>query len=121
PALASAKARIEMDIVRGLGIRAHRHRGGADRGHLREDRLLGADISLLRPRHACRHGDGRDAGLVGGGSDRHDRVAHCRGPESAAMISITTAIADDLPTLHPVIERAYRGDSARAGWTHEAD
>lgn len=23
--------------------------------------------------------------------------------------------------LHPVIERAYRGDTARAGWTHEAD
>lgn len=27
----------------------------------------------------------------------------------------------DLPSLHPVIERAYRGDSARRGWTHEAD
>lgn len=27
----------------------------------------------------------------------------------------------DLPLLHRVIERAYRGDSARAGWTHEAD
>jgi len=27
----------------------------------------------------------------------------------------------DLPRLHPVIERAYRGDSARQGWTHEAD
>lgn len=31
------------------------------------------------------------------------------------------ATPDDLPALHPVIERAYRGDSARAGWTHEAD
>ena len=27
----------------------------------------------------------------------------------------------DLPALHRVIERAYRGDSARMGWTHEAD
>jgi ribosomal protein S18 acetylase RimI-like enzyme len=27
----------------------------------------------------------------------------------------------DLPRLHPIIERAYRGESARAGWTHEAD
>ncbi|MDO7842649.1 GNAT family N-acetyltransferase [Sphingomonas immobilis] len=31
------------------------------------------------------------------------------------------AVAADLERLHPVIERAYRGDSARAGWTHEAD
>ncbi|RZF61230.1 GNAT family N-acetyltransferase [Sphingomonas populi] len=34
---------------------------------------------------------------------------------------IRTAVATDLPRLHPVIERAYRGDAARAGWTHEAD
>lgn len=27
----------------------------------------------------------------------------------------------DLPVLHAVIQRAYRGDSAREGWTHEAD
>lgn len=27
----------------------------------------------------------------------------------------------ELPALHRVIERAYRGDSARLGWTHEAD
>jgi ribosomal protein S18 acetylase RimI-like enzyme len=31
------------------------------------------------------------------------------------------ATAADLPALHALIERAYRGDSARAGWTHEAD
>ncbi len=36
-------------------------------------------------------------------------------------IRITTATADDIPHIHPVIERAYRGDDARAGWTHEAD
>ncbi len=36
-------------------------------------------------------------------------------------IRITTATADDIPHLHPVIERAYRGDDARVGWTHEAD
>src|SRR5690348_15122145 len=37
------------------------------------------------------------------------------------MLTIRPAAAADLPRLHPVIERAYRGDSARAGWTHEAD
>lgn len=36
-------------------------------------------------------------------------------------IDIRPALAADLPRLHPVVERAYRGDSARAGWTHEAD
>lgn len=36
-------------------------------------------------------------------------------------IDIRIAAAADLPRLHPVIERAYRGDSARRGWTHEAD
>ena len=27
----------------------------------------------------------------------------------------------DLPALHALVERAYRGDTARRGWTHEAD
>ena len=27
----------------------------------------------------------------------------------------------DLPALHALIQSAYRGESARAGWTHEAD
>ena len=36
-------------------------------------------------------------------------------------VTVRTALAVDLPRLHPVIERAYRGDSARQGWTHEAD
>ena len=31
------------------------------------------------------------------------------------------ASVDDLPALHALIETAYRGDSARAGWSHEAD
>lgn len=34
---------------------------------------------------------------------------------------IRPATRDDLPRLYPVIERAYRGEAARAGWTHEAD
>lgn len=34
---------------------------------------------------------------------------------------IRAATRDDLPALHPVIERAYRGETARGGWTHEAD
>lgn len=36
-------------------------------------------------------------------------------------LMIRPAVEADLPHLHPVVERAYRGDSARAGWTHEAD
>ncbi|WP_410482786.1 GNAT family N-acetyltransferase [Sphingomonas sp. A2-49] len=36
-------------------------------------------------------------------------------------MSIRAAAPADLPAVHAVIERAYRGDSARAGWTHEAD
>lgn len=36
-------------------------------------------------------------------------------------VVIRPATMADLPMLHPVIERAYRGDSARLGWTHEAD
>ena len=28
---------------------------------------------------------------------------------------------DDLPALHALIESAYRGNSARVGWSHEAD
>lgn len=34
---------------------------------------------------------------------------------------IRLAMSADLPALHALIERAYRGDSSRAGWTHEAD
>lgn len=36
-------------------------------------------------------------------------------------ISIRPAVPADLPVLHALIERAYRGATARAGWTHEAD
>jgi predicted N-acetyltransferase YhbS len=34
---------------------------------------------------------------------------------------IRTAHAADIPALHALVESAYRGDSARQGWTHEAD
>ena len=36
-------------------------------------------------------------------------------------LTIRPAVPADLPALHPVIERAYRGETARQGWTHEAD
>lgn len=36
-------------------------------------------------------------------------------------VTIREAVAADLPALHALIERGYRGDSARVGWTHEAD
>jgi ribosomal protein S18 acetylase RimI-like enzyme len=31
------------------------------------------------------------------------------------------ATAADVPALHALVESAYRGDSARRGWSHEAD
>lgn len=36
-------------------------------------------------------------------------------------VAIRPVTDDDLLLLHPMIERAYRGDTARMGWTHEAD
>ena len=36
-------------------------------------------------------------------------------------LSVRVARRDDLAMLQPLIQRAYRGDDARAGWTHEAD
>ncbi len=35
--------------------------------------------------------------------------------------AIRSAHAADLVGLHALVEGAYRGESARAGWTHEAD
>ena len=37
------------------------------------------------------------------------------------MTDIRAATLADIPALHRLVERAYRGDSARKGWTHEAD
>jgi predicted N-acetyltransferase YhbS len=37
------------------------------------------------------------------------------------MIRNAPATAADIPALHALIESAYRGDSAKRGWTHEAD
>ena len=34
---------------------------------------------------------------------------------------IEPAIRDDIPALLTLIQSAYRGDSSRRGWTHEAD
>ena len=36
-------------------------------------------------------------------------------------LAVRAAVLTDLPILQPLIQRAYRGDDARAGWTHEAD
>lgn len=36
-------------------------------------------------------------------------------------VRISNAALDDVAHIHPVIERAYRGETARQGWTHEAD
>jgi predicted N-acetyltransferase YhbS len=37
------------------------------------------------------------------------------------MFPIHPATLADIPALHALIERAYRGEASRAGWTHEAD
>lgn len=37
------------------------------------------------------------------------------------MIRFRRATPEDLPRLRALVEKAYRGDSARQGWTHEAD
>lgn len=36
-------------------------------------------------------------------------------------VAIRQATGHDVAALHALIESAYRGDSARRGWTHEAD
>ena len=36
-------------------------------------------------------------------------------------LAITTATPADAPALKNLLEAAYRGDSARQGWNHEAD
>ncbi|GAA0475800.1 GNAT family N-acetyltransferase [Parasphingorhabdus litoris] len=36
-------------------------------------------------------------------------------------LNMRAARAQDLPALHGLVESAYRGDSAKRGWTHEAD
>lgn len=36
-------------------------------------------------------------------------------------MQLERATPDDLPTVHRLVERAYRGETARAGWSHEAD
>ncbi|TNE41969.1 MAG: N-acetyltransferase [Sphingomonadales bacterium] len=36
-------------------------------------------------------------------------------------ISIDIAGMEDVSALHALVESAYRGESAKAGWTHEAD
>jgi len=38
-----------------------------------------------------------------------------------SALSVRATRCDDFATLQPLIQRAYRGDDARAGWTHEAD
>jgi RimJ/RimL family protein N-acetyltransferase len=39
----------------------------------------------------------------------------------AEAVTFRPAVADDLEALHTLVHAAYRGDSARRGWTHEAD
>ncbi|MDX2277127.1 MAG: GNAT family N-acetyltransferase [Hyphomonadaceae bacterium] len=36
-------------------------------------------------------------------------------------MQLRTALPADIPALHALIESAFRGESAKRGWTHEAD
>jgi predicted N-acetyltransferase YhbS len=36
-------------------------------------------------------------------------------------VRVRAATSADIPALHALIESAYRGESAKRGWTHEAD
>jgi ribosomal protein S18 acetylase RimI-like enzyme len=36
-------------------------------------------------------------------------------------VTIQIATAADVPPIHALVESAYRGESAKQGWTHEAD
>jgi N-acetylglutamate synthase-like GNAT family acetyltransferase len=38
-----------------------------------------------------------------------------------ASLVVRRATVSELPELHALIESAYRGESAKTGWTHEAD
>ena len=40
---------------------------------------------------------------------------------SIAAVTIRPATLEDVPQVNGLVARAYRGDAARAGWTHEAD
>jgi len=40
---------------------------------------------------------------------------------SGAVTEVRRATTADLPALKALVERAYRGETARGGWTHEAD
>jgi N-acetylglutamate synthase-like GNAT family acetyltransferase len=61
-----------------------------------------------------------------------DKMHTPSGPDAGATLAmnratsqskpmIRTAHPADIPALHALVESAYRGDSARQGWTHEAD
>lgn len=41
--------------------------------------------------------------------------------KDASLIVISAASLSDAPNLKALLEAAYRGDSARRGWNHEAD
>lgn len=36
-------------------------------------------------------------------------------------LNLRPATPDDIPALHRLVESAYRGETAKKGWTHEAD
>lgn len=40
---------------------------------------------------------------------------------NAPVFRVRRAEADDAEAIRTLVEKAYRGDSARRGWTHEAD
>lgn len=51
---------------------------------------------------------------------QHDEFG-LMGTAASTTLAITAATRTDIPALKALLESAYRGDSARAGWNHEAD
>ena len=77
----------------------------------------GEDKQAILP--AFGEGDRASPGVVEG----HNRKADPDATTTTAPTPLPTrfATAADIPALHALVERSYRGISAREGWTHEAD
>ena len=63
----------------------------------------------------------RGGGAAEGQEEEESRAEEEAAREEDAAKNDPPGHGDELGALHALIERAYRGDSAKAGWTHEAD
>ncbi|WP_122465345.1 GNAT family N-acetyltransferase [Brevundimonas lutea] len=79
-----------------------------------------ASIRLLRRLGFVQRGEARNSMQVGGEWVDSLYFSLDRSAWSERLM-IRRASRDDAPALHALIERAYRGEASRAGWTTEAD